>query len=530
MKRRVIALFLGMTMILSTMVGCGSQEVETQDLPKEDSQMPIESSDQATSAEESTTPEEEGVREFEWFGGMADAWASESPVYDLLAEGANVTINFNWNTADAFETVLASRVAEKDLPDVIGTMNASDALCKQLQSEGLIVPISDYLDRLPNFTRFITEADEPYLADTPDGTMYSIGYLLEYKGINGWSIRKDWLDAVDMEVPETWEEWKEVWYAFKNQDANENGDPNDEVPFSNGESSTFVKNVFGILSNKQHFSVVDGVYTYDLDHPNYMEYLDEMRQLYADGIIPKDYMEIPEIPGTVLGSTVGKAAAIGTLGRAVAEVDEDALLLAVAPPKGPHGDQAIAGRTKVTKSVYITQAAIDNGSLDAILDFINYTFSDEGILITNYGVEGETYEVVDGKPELLSPYRDGFPDARKYGITPSPIPHYITAEVFGLMMFKGQDIDDLDIYDQQRMLASNVVNNDYFYQEPIQVETELWIENAELSEQAIALGDQYIIGKISKDEFLDNYNKLKEQGLGEAIEDVQEAYNKLLGE
>ena len=45
-------------------------------------------------------------------------------------------------------------------------------------------------------------------------------------------INKAWLDRVGMEVPQTTEEFKEVLRAFKEQDANGNGDPNDEIPLS----------------------------------------------------------------------------------------------------------------------------------------------------------------------------------------------------------------------------------------------------------------------------------------------------------
>ena len=45
-------------------------------------------------------------------------------------------------------------------------------------------------------------------------------------------IRKTWLDALGLEIPTTVEEYHNVLKAFKEQDANGNGDPNDEIPYS----------------------------------------------------------------------------------------------------------------------------------------------------------------------------------------------------------------------------------------------------------------------------------------------------------
>ena len=75
----------------------------------------------------------------------------------------------------------------------------------------------------------------------------------------------------------------EVWRAFKTQDANGNGNPNDEVPFGfNYDMIKLMMNVFGINSNGE-FSVVDGEYVYDPEHPNYELFLDTMRQMYEEG-------------------------------------------------------------------------------------------------------------------------------------------------------------------------------------------------------------------------------------------------------
>jgi putative aldouronate transport system substrate-binding protein len=44
-------------------------------------------------------------------------------------------------------------------------------------------------------------------------------------------IRTNWLENLKLDPPETLDDWYKVLTAFKEQDANGNGDPNDEIPF-----------------------------------------------------------------------------------------------------------------------------------------------------------------------------------------------------------------------------------------------------------------------------------------------------------
>jgi putative aldouronate transport system substrate-binding protein len=69
---------------------------------------------------------------------------------------------------------------------------------------------------------------------TPDGNIYVLpgldGCWHCYWPTKSW-INEDWLAAVNMDMPTTTEEYEKVLLAFKNDDPNGNGKP-DEIPFS----------------------------------------------------------------------------------------------------------------------------------------------------------------------------------------------------------------------------------------------------------------------------------------------------------
>ena len=50
----------------------------------------------------------------------------------------------------------------------------------------------------------------------------------------------------------------------------------------------------------------------------------------------------------------------------------------------------------------------DVKNLDQLLAYIDWSYSEEGILATNWGIEGKTYTLVDGKPEFIPDFAEQF--------------------------------------------------------------------------------------------------------------------------
>ena len=102
--------------------------------------------------------------------------------------------------------------------------------------QGLLTPLNDYIEHSSKYIKEYYDAHPEFYQDTttPDGNIYSFQSAnpayhvsMPYKL---W-INTQWLNNVGMDMPTTTEEFYEVLKAFKEQDANGNGDPDDEVPF-----------------------------------------------------------------------------------------------------------------------------------------------------------------------------------------------------------------------------------------------------------------------------------------------------------
>lgn len=119
----------------------------------------------------------------------------------------------------------------------------------------------------------------------PDGHIYSLGKRLPArpKTSNQPTINKAWLDRLGLEVPTTLEELEDVLRAFKTQDANGNGDPNDEIPIFG--ISNYLLLPFGYDAIDSDMILRNGEVYYAATSDEYKEGLKWLQKMYAEGLI-----------------------------------------------------------------------------------------------------------------------------------------------------------------------------------------------------------------------------------------------------
>ncbi len=521
---RILALALSAVMIAG-LAGCKSSGESAQPAQNE-AQEEAEGEEQKEQKQETGTDESNSENvSFTVFGSIWDPYPESSDIYDKWQEEANTTINFEWTQTDSFETQLAAKVSSQELPDVILTETP-----QSLIDEGVLVPITEYLDKdCANFMGMLNDADMAYLTNVNDGEVYGMGLIMDIQGAYSTAVRSDWLGNLGLEQPTTWEEWLEVWAKFKQEDANGNGNPNDEIPLAVEYANFYMlESIFGINSNG-YFSVENGEYIYDPENPKYEAFLDGMRQLYADGILYQEYITCDAAQlstigsGNTLGTMINWAEQAKLLALASREVDEDALFSCITPITGPDGAAGIPARAKVQPKIYFTRAALESGKLERILQAFDWLFSEEGVLLTNYGIEGTHYEMTDGKPVVKEPYNTDFATARSYGLIPSPIAYCFLKDSYMQYLMGTNTYEDLDETGKSFVDGLNI-NDDYFYDKAPTLATDAYMEYNELLEQQISLRDQYIMGKIDKDSYNQQYQELKDAGLQQIIDEAAAAY------
>lgn len=463
--------------------------------------------------------------------------------FPAIEKMTGVRVSIDWQENEGYGSTVATTLlsSKEELPDII---NPTDFGVMDLADDGLIVPLDDYLELMPDIVAAVGE-EHMDAWRAADGHIYTIPSVSTIQGSFSMMVRQDWLDVLELEVPETWEDWLTYWRGVRDQDLNGNGDPADEIPIALSESAdgerslTLLLNAFGIASsNDTQFCILDdGTYTMVYEHPRYPEYLEAVAGLYEEGILVEgyesfSYASIEQAMGdNTLGSTMTFAASGAQTAKLRESGEKEALWVSVEPVAGPYGDQMIQERDLVFPTWSITAGAYEKGKVEDIIRFFNWCYTKEGTDLYNYGIEGVSYTVRDGVPVLDKDLvANGFADYRAVGINYEPFGGYWLQDSYMQCLFAGKTEEDLTDVQKEMYNGLFEINNDFFYNQPLTIETESYVKyrTSLITEGVCRLRDQAIRGEISLDEFWSGYEQLKEKGLGRVIADADTYYRNMI--
>jgi len=203
-------------------------------------------------------------------------------------------ISIDWDTYQNSEwgDKKSLLMAGGDLPDAFwGSLALGDA--DLAQNSGVFIPLDDLIEEnMPNLkTAFDEDPTLRAIVTSPDGHIYSLPKKLPMRPIAGNSlfINQKWLDNLGLSMPETYEDFYNVLKAFKEKDANGNGDPNDEIPYG-GDVMNYIL-PFGMTkgsSKQEYMALKDGKPIYMPAEDAYREGIEWMHKSYAKGLIDKE--------------------------------------------------------------------------------------------------------------------------------------------------------------------------------------------------------------------------------------------------
>lgn len=233
-------------------------------------------------------PVELTVLTMRW-GDMGDSFAKNQWLVDLEKK-SNVRINWQVVSSSDWGEQKAILMASGKLPDIIlGNMTFNDS--DILGNIEYFLPLEDLIEQyMPNYKKAMELVPALRRISTfPDGNIYSFAKNLPVrpKTRNHPIINKQWLDRLGLNVPDNISELTEVLRAFKNYDANGNGNANDEYPLSFDQTIHLdLLNSFGITDINETMMTVGnaGPFFYAAS-PQYKAACQWLGQLWADGLI-----------------------------------------------------------------------------------------------------------------------------------------------------------------------------------------------------------------------------------------------------
>lgn len=317
------------------------------------------------------------------------------------------------DSLEAFNLMLAAG----DLPDIVGGHLIKNPV-NQYGPEGAFLPLNDLIEEhAPNIKAFFDDhPDVLAAASAADGNLYYIPYLPDGKYARAYWIRQDWLDALGLEQPQNVDELYAVLTAFRNDDPNGNG-LKDEIPFFTGNWEEFPRLVTlwgGRTSGSDtyhDFYVEDGVVRHGYVEEGYREGIKNLAQWYKEGLIdPEVFTRGSSARDQLLGSNVGGMthdwfASTGGYNDAMKDRIEGFSLKAFPPPESTTGVRLEEHRRTALKPDGWSISYTNEHPVETI-KYFDFWFTPEGRNLSNFGVEGEQWDMVDGvptfKPEVLN--------------------------------------------------------------------------------------------------------------------------------
>lgn len=448
---------------------------------------------------------------------------------DEMQKLTNTKIDFQWIPSASFTEKLSAVVASGKLPDVIITPEANIPM---LVEQGVIIPLDDLLPQYaPDYLSYLTEDDKVMLKQASDGKTYGVARVFDFPYAMSTIIREDWLKNVGKEAPTTWEEWLDVLRAFRDNDPNGDGAAN-EIPLTFFDM-VHMLNIFGIKATADGMFCVtdDGKYTLVSEHPAYPAFLEGMRQLYSEKLINQEYQTVvmnsayQQMNDNLAGAIIAWAQECRTFTTTNRATIPEAKAICVAPIAGPEGTQMIPARAKLGCQFCITVAGEEKA--EQLVKLANWFFTEEGIKLWNYGIEGVHHEMKDGKPAIIAPHVDNFVNAYGAGLFHSNLAIYWAADAYEQVMCSGLDRSQLDELNQE-FVKGLFLNEEYFYVQMPTFATEAYVEyQADLLPKIAQIRDEYITGKIDMETYKAEYQKLLDGGLNEVIEQADDVYSTL---
>lgn len=336
-----------------------------------------------------------------------------------LEEKFNVEIDFmGIAPSDDYDAIVNLTIADKDnWPDIIfwNWNNYSGGVAGAIE-DGLVMPLNSvesYEENMPIFSQMLKDNAYIRRALTLDsGAIIGCCHVeqdIKRNAYSGFSIRTDWLENVGMEMPQTTEDLYNVLKAFKEQDANGNGDPDDEIPMSDFKEYFLMWLISGgwdVVWNDMQIDPTTGEVAWWATANNgesFKKFAKDMRKWYAEGLIDPEFntqdteSRVVKILNDQVGFCFTYPGEVESFAKKIREagLNDEAHFEPMTSLQDENGNAYTSNQDMVKWAAaeqlnVVTTAAGEKTEL--ILKMLDYMYSDEFTDILSWGKQGVTFE------------------------------------------------------------------------------------------------------------------------------------------
>ena len=462
-------------------------------------------------------------------------------VFNEYEKMTNMDIQWEMVASDALDEKRNLILSSGDYPDAFHSAGFTvNDLINYGQMQGIFIPLNDLIDKYaPNFKKLLEEDPDLRRGLTmPDGNIYSFPRVFDPNFpsvLAGWKLwlNNDFLTALNMEEPDTLDEFYAYLKAVKSTDLNGDGQLN-EIPLStSGDYRILIilRGAYG-LGNKgvMHYYVDTQPNSDELrfipTDPRYKELLQYVNKLYTEGLINQDLYTVKS-EETFARATEGLfGAAIVTNPRTSYNQEN---FIGAPVMQGPYGDR-IYSDVKSSLANPATFVITDkNPNPEATVRWIDYFYGDEGMKLFFMGVEGVTY---DEKPDGTLVYTDLIENDPNGLTRNNAISKYMTwrngayPSVVNDKYFNGSEAQP-DSIEAAKKLAPYFPDEVWAPFSFTLEETEFMsTTGADIQNYVEEMEAQFITGQTSFDKWDEYVSTLEKMGLKKYMEIYKDAYDR----
>ncbi len=313
----------------------------------------------------------------------------------MFQEKTGVTLTIKHVPSNNWEEKITASFVSGDLPDIARISNDVYPMVKQ----EFIVPLDSYIAENAAMSDLFEQNSgviEPF--QFFDST-YAVS-VTNQKSMNVW-VRGDWMDELGVESPNSMEEFTNLLTLFRDSDLDGNG-KDDTIPLTLSATLKDYDCIAAAFGVRGEIFMKDGKAYNPFPTEDFKEYMDYMKMLYEEGLIDKEaptntsYGTIrTKFHTSVAGSIIMWDDIYDNLKNGL--VDSNTPNGTVEPLKAFETDKGMFGYSYYEADSPIAITSGCENPKEVFDTFFTWYFTDpDAIMATSRGIEGYSYDIVDG--------------------------------------------------------------------------------------------------------------------------------------
>lgn len=444
-----------------------------------------------------------------------------------LEKRTGIKVEYIHPAAGAVAESINLMIASNELCDIIENnwfANYRGGVIRALQDKA-IIDINEYKEYAPGFFKLMEEnPDWDKACKTDDGRYFGFPKIMGAPRLrisNGPAVRMDWLRDLGLSEPETIEDWEVMLTAFKEKKGA-------TAPLSL--NSGGISQLITILGAKNNTYVKGDEIVYGPIQPEWKEAVTIAADWFKKGLLDPNIASVDSkmltnqiVTGKTGAASCAGGSGIGTYMPAGLQNDPNFDFAGVKFPSRKAGE--VSNCSNINHAVIHDSTAAITSQCDypaLAVKFLDYLYTDEGYMFANFGIEGDTYTMVDGVPtytEKITNNPDGLLMSQALGM-------YVRASGGSAFSCAGEYIDQYyGLPQQKKALAAWTANAEEATKTvvpaimPTAEESEEYANlMAEIDKYKAQMLMKFIMGIEPIEKFDDYVAELKRLGVDRAME------------